>query len=173
METNKAYVLLKHFNDTIDTWIMALDDYTLDMLCREPKPGSWSLGQMYTHIIDDTNWFVEQMKAALSTDADSDKEMHDNAKYMFKTNGFPDIMIEGPATNTFIPQPTNKDALRQSLQTIKDQVNRLDFSLTKTKGKTRHPGLLYFNALEWLQFAEMHMRHHFRQKKRIDLALGK
>jgi hypothetical protein len=161
---------MKHFNDTIDTWIMALDDYTLDMLCREPKQGSWSLGQMYTHIIDDTNWFVEQMKAALSTNADSDKEMHDDAKYMFMANGFPDIMIEGPATNTFIPQPTNKDTLRQSLQTIKDEVNRLNFSLTK--GKTRHPGLLYFNALEWLQFAEMHMRHHFRQKKRIDEVLS-
>ncbi|HEV9036934.1 MAG TPA: hypothetical protein VGQ51_09945 [Puia sp.] len=38
-------------------------------------------------------------------------------------------------------------------------------------GKTRHPGLHYFNSLEWLQFAEMHMRHHFRQKKRIDACL--
>jgi hypothetical protein len=28
--------------------------------------------------------------------------------------------------------------------------------------------LLFFNAPEWLQFAEMHMRHHFRQKMRID-----
>jgi hypothetical protein len=39
---------------------------------------------------------------------------------------------------------------------------------TSSKGKTRHPGLLFFSALEWLRFTEMHMRHHFRQKKRID-----
>jgi hypothetical protein len=44
-------------------------------------------------------------------------------------------------------------------------------NLDNATGKTRHPGLLYFSALEWLRFAEMHMRHHFRQKKRIDEAL--
>ena len=38
----------------------------------------------------------------------------------------------------------------------------------KYKGKTKHPGLGYFSAEEWLQFAEMHFRHHLRQKKRID-----
>jgi hypothetical protein len=35
-------------------------------------------------------------------------------------------------------------------------------------GKTKHPGLGYFSAHEWLQFADMHFRHHLRQKKRID-----
>jgi len=39
------------------------------------------------------------------------------------------------------------------------------------KGKTKHPGLLYFNAGEWLQFATIHLRHHLRQKKRIDTLL--
>jgi hypothetical protein len=36
------------------------------------------------------------------------------------------------------------------------------------KGKTKHPGLHYFNADEWLQFADMHFRHHVKQKKKID-----
>ena len=36
------------------------------------------------------------------------------------------------------------------------------------QGKTQHPGLGYFNATEWLQFATMHLRHHFKQKKRIE-----
>jgi len=170
METNRVTTLLERFNDTIDQWIKAVDDYTLDMLHRQPQPGSWSLGQVYTHIIDDSNWYVEQMKAALATDADSEKEMDDRAKYMIKHNGFPDMLIEGPSTNKPIAQPQSKEALVQSLQTIKDEVNRLD--LSHAVGKTPHPGFLYLNALEWLQMMEMHMRHHFRQKNRIDSALN-
>jgi len=41
-------------------------------------------------------------------------------------------------------------------------------SKSNHKGKTKHPGLNYFSADEWFRFAEMHFRHHERQKKRID-----
>jgi hypothetical protein len=41
-------------------------------------------------------------------------------------------------------------------------------STSQFRGKTKHPGLNYFNANEWFQFAEMHFRHHLRQKKRIE-----
>jgi hypothetical protein len=40
--------------------------------------------------------------------------------------------------------------------------------LQKRIGKTKHPGSNYFTAKEWLQFAEIHLRHHLKQKKRID-----
>jgi hypothetical protein len=43
--------------------------------------------------------------------------------------------------------------------------------LHPSTGKSRHPGLGYFNAGEWLRFIEMHMRHHLRQKERIDAFL--
>jgi len=154
------------FNKTITAWIDALEDYNLEQLHQLPYPNSWSLGQVYRHIIDDTSWFVEQMRAALQSNEHHDKDMHDDAKIIFRNNSFPDIQIDGPATNTFIPQPESKEELQHRLQSIKDDVNLLDF--THSHGKTQHSGLQFFNALEWLQFAEMHMRHHFRQKQRID-----
>ena len=93
---------------------------------------------------------------------------------MLQNNSFPDMMIEGPATGIYIRQPENKDEVRQKLLAIKTDVNRLyaSFDPSKAIGKTRHPGLLYFNTLDWLQFAEMHLRHHFRQKGRIDAKLS-
>jgi hypothetical protein len=92
---------------------------------------------------------------------------------MLRNNSFPDMMIEGPAAGIFIKQPESKDEVRQKLLAIKADVNDLyaAFDPSKAIGKTRHPGLLYFNTLDWLQFAEMHLRHHFRQKKRIDETL--
>jgi hypothetical protein len=164
---------LSAFTTTIQIYIDALDDYTLDMLRQPPGEGNWSLGQVYRHILDDTEWFTGQMAAALATSENSDKDMHEDAKWMFRNNGFPDRQIKGPATNTFIPQPESKEEFRERLMAIKAEVNRLftGVDASRTAGKTRHPGLLYFSAGEWLQFAEMHMRHHLRQKARIDAAL--
>lgn len=173
MESNRETLLLQAFNETIQKWIDFLDDYTLEMLSQKPDDNSWSLGQVYTHITDDTTWFVEQMAAAMQTTADSEKEIHKHARTMLRNNSFPDMMIEGPAAGIFIKQPESKDEVLHKLLAIKTHVNDLyaSFDPSKAIGKTPHPGLLYFNTLDWLQFAEMHMRHHFRQKKRIDEAL--
>jgi len=162
--------ILHQFNDTINQWIAYLDDYTVDMLQRQPIAGSWSNGQVYVHIIDDTNYFVEQIAIALNTHDNSDKEMHKHAKSIFANNGFPDMKVEGPSTNVSIRQPQDKAALLQDLTAIRDKVNALcnTYDFSEATGKTQHPGFWFFNAAEWLQFAEMHMRHHFRQKKRID-----
>lgn len=170
MEPNKAHIILERFSETIEKWVGWLDNYTLEMLCQKPEPGAWSLGQVYVHIIADTAWFVEQMRACLSTTANADKEMHETARSIFTNNEFPDTRLTGPSTDADIEQPLSKEALLQGLTTIKDEVNKLYFASdpTTSTGKTQHPGFLFFNALEWLQFAEMHMRHHFRQKKRID-----
>jgi len=170
METPKATTLIQQFNATIEKWIRCLDDYTLEMLHQKPQPGSWSVGQIYVHITDDTRYFVEQMRAALSDRDNSEKEMHRDAKAIFENNGFPDALVTGPATDASVSQPQSKEELLQRLISIKEDVNQLYISsgIEGSGGKSRHPGLLYFSAPEWLQFAEMHMRHHFRQKKRID-----
>ncbi len=170
METNKANIVVKQFNETIEKWISCLDNYSLEMLCQKPKIDSWSLGQVYIHIIDDTKYFIEQIKTALINNANMEKPMHEEAKAMFENNAFPDILLKGPSANTNLRQPQNKDELLQDLELIKEEVNKLSFTLDfeKSYGKTEHPGFQFFNASEWLAFAEMHMRHHFRQKKRID-----
>lgn len=170
MSSDRQTPLLRSFNETIQKWIDFLDDYPLERLRQKPDENSWSLGQVYTHITDDTAWFVEQMTQAMKTNANSEKQMHEHARSMIQNNCFPDIMIEGPSTGISMPQPESKKDVRQKLLIIKAEVNALyaSFDPSKAIGKTRHPGLLYFNTLDWLQFAEMHLRHHFRQKKRID-----
>lgn len=170
METRRVTILLKAFNETIQKWIDYLDNYSLEMLSQKPDDNSWSLGQVYTHITDDTAWFAGQMSAAMHTTLDSEKEMHENAQLMFRNNSFPDMVIEGPATNTFMRQPESKEEVKKRLLEIKLEVNMLftSFEPSSATGKTSHPGLLFFGTLDWLQFAEMHLRHHFRQKKRID-----
>jgi hypothetical protein len=91
---------------------------------------------------------------------------------MLSNNTFPDRQLENPA-NAGLRQPISKEellyGLRSILQEVKDITTTTD--LSQATGKTEHPAFGYFTALEWLQWAAMHMRHHFRQKIRIDSIL--
>jgi len=157
-------------DQTITGWIKSLDNYTLAELRSKPSPVSWSLGQVYFHLIDNSRYYIEEAKICLSSDDHSEEPPSNEGADMFANNEFPDTVIEGPDTNVDILQPNSKEELKNALWLIKDEINSLDTLIPNShyKGKTKHPGLGYFSASEWLQFADMHFRHHLRQKKRID-----
>ncbi len=161
---------IRDFNHTIDTWIKELACYDFVQLCAKPSPASWSLGQVYMHLIENVSYYREQILLCISTNDHAQEEASQEAKTMFLLNRFPDIEIEGPPENADTPQPESKEQLLQLLLNAKEEMNQLASQMDASKfhGKTRHPGLHYFNAHEWLQFADMHFRHHLRQKKRLD-----
>lgn len=167
-------MLIDDFNHTIDIWIRELEKYNLDQLCTKPSKTTWSIGQMYLHLIDDTSYYIEQIKMCLANNDNATEEPAPAAKIMFANNSFPDEIIEGAPSNSFIPQPESREQLLHCLEHIKTEMNALAILINQNlfKGKTKHPGLNYFSAKDWLQFADMHFRHHLRQKKRIDDFLG-
>lgn len=164
----------ENFNKTINTWINTIQQYTIEQLCIQPG-NNWSVGQVCMHLLNDTNWFIEQAKICLLNNDNDDENMLPFAQNMFENNSFPDERLTNPA-NANMPQPTNKEDLLQGFIQLKKDMNEVAARIanTESNGKTKHPGLNYFNAKEWLQFAEMHLRHHLKQKKRIEeyLKLG-
>jgi DinB family protein len=167
--------IITDFEGTLHGWIRALDDYPLSILLKKPAPDSWSLGQVYMHIINETNYFLQQVEICLMSEENSDRRMHADAMIMFQSNGFPDILIAGPPNNANTPDPLTKDEVQQGLASIAHRLVILREPLRQHRisGKTAHPGLQYLDARQWLRFAEMHMRHHFRQKGRIDDILSR
>lgn len=165
-------MLTGQVNDIINTWISELEHYSFARLCIKPN-NSWSLGQLYMHLVADTNFYIEQAKACLNSSEHLTEEALPFAKKMFLNNDFPDAIIEGAPSNAYIPQPESKEQLMKDLLNLKEEINQVGVLVSQTtvRGKTKHPGLGYFSAEEWLQFAGMHFRHHLRQKKRIDAFL--
>ena len=163
-------MLIEDFTHTIDFWIKELEQYDFIRLCTNPSSNSWSIGQVYMHLIENTNWFIEQVKIAATTNDHEMEESSPAAKEMFFNNSFPDAVLEGPPDNANTPQPQSKEQLLSDLMKLKNEIRAAGILISGTtfKGKTKHPGLHYFSASEWFQFAEMHFRHHVRQKKRID-----
>jgi len=160
----------KDFNDTLDIWIKAVEQTDFSKLCAKPTSISWSVGQVCSHLIEATRFYLKQAKLCLSSTKNATEEMTPFAKAMFLNNEFPEKPIKGPASHEDIPQPKSKEELLNSLLKLKKEFIRVAnlASTSQVIGKTKHPGLHYFNAIEWLQFSEMHLRHHLRQKKRIE-----
>ena len=168
-------MVIENFNRALDNWIKELDQKTFIQLCTKPSATSWSLGQVCNHLIINTNYYLGQAEICLSTDDHRSEEMSPDAKIMFRNNAFPNEVIEGPPENAHTPQPESKEELMRNLLKLKEEINRIGILISKStsKGKTKHPGLNYFSAMEWLQFGEMHFRHHLRQKQRIEKFLTK
>jgi DinB family protein len=154
----------------IDTWIQDLSKMDFNKISAQHSPNSWSLGQVCMHLIEATDFYMAHVRICLTTQDHKNEEMTSAAKGMFLNNDFPDEIIEGPPSNANTPQPENKEILIARLKKLKEEVLGCQSRLSKiqSSGKTKHPGLNYFSADEWYRFAEMHFRHHFRQKKRIE-----
>jgi hypothetical protein len=168
-----ASLRIDAFNDSLDIWIKALEHYSFDELCARPSPQSWSVGQVYMHLLDDSQFYLGQMKSCVAGNDHADEEATSTGKTMLSNNDFTDERLEGDPSNAFMPQPQSKEQLMNELLRLKSEMNLMAHMISKGtfKGKSKHPGLGFFSAYEWLQFADMHFRHHLRQKKRIDAYL--
>ncbi len=158
---------------TVDTWIEVFQQKSFRILCIQPSANSWSLGQVGMHLIEATGFYLRQIAICVNTNDDANETMSASAIQLFKNNELPDVQIEGPETNANTPQPVSKEALLDGLNALKEKIQSLEMLMAQSqfKGKTRHPGLLFFNAEEWMQFADIHLRHHVRQLKRIEAFL--
>jgi len=162
---------IEKFNESLDIWINELDKFTLEQLLKMPDEKNWSLGQVYMHIIEEANWYNDQCKLALSDLENADKPLSDDAKKLFEAGSFADKKIQGdPSLFENVKQPVSVEQLSEDLIKVKSSTNDLwnKIENSETNGRSEFPGLGYFNCHEWLQFSEMHMRHHLRQKTRIE-----
>ena len=158
------------FHVTIHFWMSELDKYSDQHIMVKPDDGGWSLGQLYMHLIESTSFFIDQANICRCNNRNQNKSMTPSAREMFIHNALPDIDIEGPPSNALTTQPSNKELVILLLNELEIKYKKAaELTLQSLyRGKTKHPGLHYLSAREWLHFAEMHMRHHVRQKERLE-----
>lgn len=156
--------------EALAIWRRALDQYDEGMLLHKPSDASWSMGQLYGHLVAETSFYLAQIEACLSGDQNKAQQPTPEGIAMLAANEFPDVRIEGPPSNALVQQPESRAQLVVQLDALLDTARTTTAMLQQgsMKGKTAHPGLGYLSAKEWAQFAAMHLRHHLRQKQRID-----
>ncbi|HSB93918.1 MAG TPA: DinB family protein [Flavitalea sp.] len=154
---------------TVDSWIQFLYEYNEEQLTIQVDEGSWSIGQLYNHLISDSYFYIMQANHA-RLEENKTRQATAEATEMFKNNAFPATRIKGHPSNASIPQPGNKDELKQGLIQLQDEICELILKVNEqvAHGKSEHPGLGYLSTGEWIQLMDMHFRHHLDQKRRID-----
>ncbi len=164
--------VLKKFNHTIAIWEKELGRYTFQQLCARPDAESWSMGEVYLHMIDTALDFnMKQIDICLAGNENENACKSAEGEELFARNAF-------SATKIFFSsearKPKSKEQIRRELQHIKKLMKEYERKISNSlfRGKTKHPGLHFLDAGEWFQFIEMHFRHHLRQKKRIDAYLN-
>ncbi len=173
-------VSYKRFLQVFKIWEGELNHYTLEELCRKPHVDSWSLGQVYLHLIDSFEEFRESKLDKCLQSNENHKKKKNFRGFLVLTllKSFPPVKIKFPTTEStaFNPvQPESKEEIREGLQQVKNRMGEYRGLLIKNKdqGKAPHPVLSYLDGNEWYMLSGLHFQHHLRQKKRLDLFLGK
>ncbi|MFK8101040.1 MAG: DinB family protein [Saprospiraceae bacterium] len=168
---------LDRFLKTLNLWEKALTSYAEEDFQRSPSPDSWSLGQVYQHLIQATlNFHLPQIQECLRTNEHQAKRKNFKAFLAYHVlDGFPPIKIKVPASKEYTPlPPKNKQSIAEGLNKLKAAMQTALTSLDapSAKGKTPHPAFAYLNAEEWYRLIDLHFRHHLRQKKSIETSLN-
>ncbi|AGA56362.1 MULTISPECIES: DinB family protein [Paenibacillaceae] len=180
---------LSRFEETVNGYIRDLEGTSMDQLLWKPAEDEWSLGQMYMHLIRSAR-FMHLRNVALCLDPNGSPEVTQAGKTeqgekVFKMGSFPPIRIRvAPSPQYTPPQPESKeqivDGLRDALRRMAEIEPAVtaafepDHPVRSESGKAiarhtvLHPQFGGLNALEWFRLAEMHYRHHLRQKSRLD-----
>jgi len=170
----KADKLFHQFEEEWAYWKRALEDYTDEQLGQLTEASGWTMGQVYDHLImtsyDLSRDWIPDCLATYEKTGDLTKTAAGTA--LFLLGRFPPIRAKfaGPAPT----QPQNKaeietrfDDLLASMRDTRDLLNQATQS-----GKKKHFAFGHLDGWEWYRFVTMHLRHHRRQKKRIDELLG-
>ncbi|TMV50992.1 DinB family protein [Paenibacillus mesophilus] len=169
---------LERFEEIVSLYRQQLDRYEMDQLTRTPEVGEWSLGQVYVHLIQTTmRMQLRQIEACRENGGPASGtvgEKTEPGKAVFDLGAFPPIRIRVAASDAYTPrQPESKEQLVDGLNEVVRRMREVEPSLEgiPAENTAPHPRLGKLNAKEWFALAEMHFRHHLRQKERLDALL--
>jgi hypothetical protein len=175
MKTTQS--ILSQFEKTAEFWLASLNQYTEEQFAKKLDANSWSIGQVYSHLVNGTRRYqLQQIAQCLENGQNTSTGVKKlPGKIFFSLGYFPPMRVKVPPSETYTPkQPPNIESMKTGLEELIKIMRETERSLSGSSkiSKTAHPAFGFLNAREWFQLIEMHFRHHLRQKKRIDRFLA-
>lgn len=150
-----------------------LQKYSLEQL-RYTDGQSWSLGQLYSHVIVVSLEYVDRLESCAAACEEQPQGKTEGGEQLFRLGGFPPVKIQLPDL------PGNTPDNTESRESLTAGLDRLLELMKKWKDKTdgvnpnckmKHGGFGWLNAREWYALVGMHLRHHLRQQSELELKL--
>lgn len=159
----------------IETYKSFLHSYSQEQLGFIPEQGSWSISQMYDHVIVVAHEYLDSVEACALAVEEQTEGKTEFGEYLFNIGGFPPIKIKLPAEMDSPPDNTKlKEDIMLELDLLMKRMNELNMKVIHINPnyKEEHGGFGWLNAQEWFDLVGMHFRHHLRQKYEIDESMG-
>jgi DinB superfamily len=162
----------QHFEKYFTIWEAELAKYTDAQLQANKGVDTWTIGQVYQHLIQATlDFHLGQVSVCCSNKTNTEQRLNIKGILAFKLLGFfPPIRIKVPASESYTPkQPTSKREIEEGMLAVKTAMQDCISLFAQNKGgKTQHPAFGFLSAENWYQLVGMHWKHHLRQKNRLD-----
>jgi hypothetical protein len=160
------------YQELIVDYQKALNQYSEADFQLKKAEEVWSLGQMYEHLYSSHSFFIYQVKNCLAQrKGQIGGEKTEIGENIYKYGTFPPIKVTIPEKYRG-PEPIAKPrtAYAEMLETMQTDFQALVEPLEQDSGayKTQHARFGMLNAVEWYKSAEMHLRHHLRQKQELE-----
>lgn len=159
---------LEKFERTLSVWIAALAGYDDQRWLRRPSDGGWNVAQVYAHIIDATNSFGFEKIAKCAERGDGRGRKTVAGRLVFLIGRIPPVRAKVPGDGSYAPREISRDDAGAELHALGARLREVVPVVRTARGVATHPFLGRLTAPEWLCFMEMHLRHHLRQKARLD-----
>lgn len=161
----------------INHWQKELENYNDEQFLRKPNEDAWSIGQVYAHLLNAAkNLQIKNINLCAEGKGEEVKGGKTiPGKLSFLLGMFPPVRIKVPASAEYTPkQPAGKEEVFSQFGELKTLIENIVHVVEKSSAsiKTKHPALGYLNAYEWFRIMEMHLKHHLRQKNRLNKFLG-
>lgn len=175
----KSKQILESYIQIVDKWIELIDKYSEEEYYWKPDSKQWSICEIVSHLIVTANICTQKS-------IDCSNALGEKRKAGFKTklfsmmDSFPPIRIEikeipQGLEPMYKPVELSKEDAKKGLIATIDLMKKAESLLSSADENMRieHWAAGDFNAFQWFKSVEMHIRHHFRQKERIDKLLNK
>jgi len=167
MSTTKVFSSLHKIATAYKAELDRIDDAHFQLV---PPINGWSYSEVYAHIWDASLLTLDTMEDCLNAKGKHNKPTAFVTRLILLFGAFPPGRYKTP--------PLLEDRVKLISKTeartlIDNFINRLDAdveSMNRAQDdiKTLHPKLGYLNANQWLRFIEIHLKHHYKQLKRIE-----
>lgn len=168
------YKILAQFENHTHIWIKALSEYSDSEFIMKPSANEWSMSQVYNHIILVSKACIERSKLCMEGKGELGHSGFGPALFCFM-GSFPPIRLkikEIPfgLESIYNPIEISKQSAESELILVLNEMKAVSERLVISDSNMRlkHWAGGWFNANQWFHSAEMHLKHHFRQKKRLD-----
>jgi len=154
----------------IQTYQDDLHSYSLEQLRHKPILEVWSLGQMYSHIILTSLYYLDNVESCAAASSEQLLGKTAGGDKLFRLGGFPPIRIKLPEPDNTPSNSESKDELIAGLDQVKQKMMEWDGKIDSINPnyKAQHDGFGWLNAREWFDLISMHFIHHLRQKKELE-----